>query len=289
MERGLIIIRTSLITLSLAATFAFLLTAGDGITALLLATAGTLTQAAALLYMPGIMNQAWNDGRLPLAATGFAVLVAVTLVSVAGSAALLSDMVGQNAANAERRASITQLMAAKQESANRLISLDRITLAQPLLDDVSKLQAELNEFPRAGGFYQVAVRLGGPMAEALITGVIVTISLLVDVVVLLLGVSPESNRVVIESRKQSDNDVTDQTTIQHQMSFDKTDQDFDIAVEHTDGWPPEVRIVIKAYQQGALEKITVRDVQQFLRCAQAKAQSVTRICKTEINKAVLVS
>ena len=249
MNKQMIVTRAALVALSLAATFAFLAGMGSGFTSILFALGGTLTQAAALLYLPGVMLQAWDNGRLSVATLSGASLAVVVLISVAGSASILSGLVDEQAQVAVQRAGLLAMASAKQESADRLIALDRITKAQPLLEEVATIRAQVNELPAPSGFYLAAQRLGGVNADTLITVVIVALSLLLDGVALLLGID---NRVeVVEVVKR----------------------------EPVEEYNSELKEVRAALDAGDLATPSVRNVRALLGCSQTKALEVARLLR----------
>lgn len=141
MNKQVIVIRAALVALSLAAMFSFLVSMGSGFVSILFALGGTLIQAAGLLYLPGVMLQAWDNGRLSMATLSGASLAVVVLIPVAGSASILSGLVDEQVQVAGEWVGLLSLATAKQESADWLIALDRITKAQPLLEEAATICA----------------------------------------------------------------------------------------------------------------------------------------------------
>ena len=254
MDKQLTAIRAALIGLSLIATFFFLVGMGSGFGAVLFATGGTLTQAAALLYLPDLMFKAWDNNRLIVSGLSGSALAVVVLISVAGSASILSGLTEESAQVASKRAGLVALAQAKQESADRLIALDRITKAQPLLKEVEELNARISELPTPSGFYLAAQRIGGTRADSLISTVILALSLLLDGVALLLG---------IESRPETVEVITE------------PDPERDPALEYK----REVLEIRKAIQEGELNAPSVRSVRALLGCSQNKAVEIAKLCR----------
>ena len=263
MNRELLVIRGLMVSLSLMATFAFLFGLGSGFTAVLFAGGGTLTQLAALLYLPDNMRQCWQNGQLLMASLSATALVLMVLISVAGSASILSGLIDNQARLADQRSSLMAMAAAKQESANRLIALDRVTKAQPLLSEVTTIHQQIAELPLVSGFYIAAHRLGGQYAEGVITGVIVLLSLLLDGVTLLLGLSNRNDNASVTSREQPDNSV-----------FIVAKPPLPVVTYHNE--LNEVRLAIES---GDMKSATVRDIRALLGCGQQKAMEIARVFK----------
>ncbi len=254
-SHGLTLVRALLITFSLIATFVFLLGMGSGVTALLFAAGGCLTQLATLLFMPDRMLLAWSNGRLVEASLCCVALVLVVLVSVVGSASILSALVDEQGQIAQQRGALQQMAAARLESANRLIALDRISKAQPLLDEYAVLLKQAAALPSPSGFYVAAVRIGGEQAQGLITGVIVVLSLLLDGVALLLGLD----------RKPVFAEVTPEATVYRVLPDDEYRADL-VAVQ-------------AAIESGDIQTVSVRNVRAALGCSQQKAMEIARLCR----------
>lgn len=254
-SHGLTLVRALLVTFSLIATFVFLLGMGSGVTALLFAVGGCLTQLATLLFMPDRMLLAWSNGRLVEASLCCVALVLVVLVSVVGSASILSALVDEQGQIAQRRDALQQMATARLESANRLIALDRISKAQPLLDEHSVLLKQAEALPSPSGFYVAAVRIGGEQAQGLITGVIVVLSLLLDGVALLLGLN---HRASVASDD-------DHPTVYRVLPADEYQDDL-LAVR-------------EAIEAGDMKTVSVRNVRAALGCSQQKAMEIARLCR----------
>ena len=252
----LTLVRALLITFSLIATFVFLLGMGSGVTALLFAVGGCLTQLATLLFIPDRMLLAWSNGRLVEAALCCVALVLVVLVSVVGSASILSALVDEQGQIAQRRDAIQQMANARLESANRLIALDRISKAQPLLDEYSVLLKQAEALPLPSGFYIAAVRIGGEQAQGLITCVIVVLSLLLDNVALLLGLNHRGS--------VANDDV-------HPAVY---------RVLPVDEYRDDLLAVREAIESGDMKTVSVRNVRAALGCSQQKAMEIAKLCRT---------
>ena len=266
MNRELLVVRGLMVGLSLMATFAFLLGLGSGFTAILFAGGGTLTQLAALLYLPDRMRQCWHDGQLLMALLSVGALVLVVMVSVAGSASILSGLIDDQARQAGQRSALVAMAAAKQESANRLIALDRVTKAQPLLDEVTAIHQQIAELPSVSGFYLAAQRFGGQYAEGLITGVIVLLSLLLDGVTLLLGVSNRDDRASVTARNMD--------TREANPVYIVAEPPLPVAT-----YQHELKEVRLAIESGDMKSATVRDIRALLGCGQQKAMDIARVFK----------
>lgn len=266
MNRELLVIRGLMVGLSLMATFAFLLGLGSGFTAILFAGGGTLTQLAALLYLPDRMRQCWHDGQLLMASLFVGALVLVVMVSVAGSASILSGLIDDQAKQAGQRSTLVAMAAAKQESANRLIALDHVTKAQPLLNEVTAIYQQIAELPSVSGFYLAAQRFGGQYAEGLITGVIVLLSLLLDGVTLLLGVSNRDDRASVTARNMD--------TREANPIYIVAEPPLPVAT-----YQHELKEVRLAIESGDMKSATVRDIRALLGCGQQKAMEIARVFK----------
>lgn len=269
MNRELMLIRGAMVTLSLMATFAFLVGMGSGFTAVLFAAGGTLTQLAALLFLPDRMRQFWLEGRLLVALLSAMALMLVVLVSVAGSASILSGLIDESAGLAQQRSSLMTLAAAKQESANRLIALDRVTKAQPLLSEVTAIQEQVAALPAISGFYIAAQRLGGGYAEGLITAVIVMLSLLLDGVALLLGVSNRDSEAGVTPVSMSNRYQEQQGNPVYIVADPLPRVTYQTELK-------EIRLAIDA---GDMKQASVRDIRGLLGCGQQKAMEIARLFK----------
>lgn len=279
----LILVRSMLVALSLAATFCFLVGMGSGIGAILFACGGVLTQLAALLWLPGIAQQAWQAGQLLRSITAGAALVTVLLISVSGSVSILSGLVDEQQQAAGQRQSLESLMLAKQESANRLIALDRVTKAQPILDEVAVLREQLATLPSPSGFYLAADRIGGDKAATVVTVVIVAVALLLDGITLLLG---DNRRVVTVTQSATDPLTRALEGVIHGSASSESGQP-EVTVpkqrvvlslpENIVSNDPELAAVKEAIEAGELRQISVRNVRELLGCGQKKAMEVARI------------
>ena len=267
MNRELLVIRGLMVGLSLMATFAFLLGLGSGFTAILFAGGGTLTQLAALLYLPDRMRQCWHDGQLLMASLFVGALVLVVMVSVTGSASILSGLIDDQAKQAGQRSTLVAMAAAKQESANRLIALDHVTKAQPLLNEVTAIHQQIAELPSVSGFYLAAQRFGGQYAEKLITGIIVLLSALLDGVTLLLGVSNRDDRSSITARNMDTREAGNPIYIVAEPPLPMATYQHELK---------EVRLAIES---GDMKSATVRDIRALLGCGQQKAMEIARVFK----------
>ncbi|CAM3511094.1 hypothetical protein [Parendozoicomonas haliclonae] len=255
-NKVLLCIKGALVTLSLVTTFMFLLGIGSGFSALLIATAGTLVQAACLIFMPVTISESWQQGRLINAVLSVLVMVTVVLLSVVGSTSILSGLVAEQEQLSGQRNAMQALADSKLDSANKLIELGYITKAQPLLEESQGLHALLSDMEQPSGFYMAAQRIAGDRADELTTGIIVILSLLLDTVSILL-VSPRASS------------VTPVTT------FDTGYPNYSSPVYGR----PEVSLVLSAVEQGYIEAPTVRNVRMLLNCAQGKAVEVARMCR----------
>ena len=267
MNRELLVVRGLMVSLSLMATFAFLLGLGSGFTAVLFAGGGTLTQLAALLYLPGNMRECWQNGRLLMALLSAGALVLVVMVSVAGSASILSGLIDDQAQQANQRSVLMAMAAAKQESANRLIALDWVTKAQPLLDEVTAINHQIAELPSVSGFYLAAQRLGGQYADGLITGIIVLLSLLLDSVTLLLGVNNRDDETTVTGSNMGTQKSGNTVYIMSEPPLPV------ITYQH------ELKEIRLAIESGDMKSATVRDIRALLGCGQQKAMEIARVFK----------
>ena len=246
--KGLTVVRFALSCLSLIATFLFLISIGSGFGALLFAVSGTLTQAATIVYLPPLAIDGWHNDNLILTGISGAMLVVVVLVSVTGSTSILSGLVDEQMSITNQKKALSDLVQSKQESAQRLISLDRITSAQPLLKEVAELQEQIAALPKESGFYLAASRVAGANAETLITVIIVSMSLLLDAVTLLLGTLSGIQREQVQ--------VIESQPYQHEII--------------------EVRSAMTA---GKLDSPSVRNVRALLGCSQRKALEISRMVR----------
>ncbi len=249
MDKKVTLTRAALVTLSLTATFFFLLGIGSGAGAVLFAIGGTVTQAAVLFFMPGLMVNAWDNEQLPIASAAAFALGLVILISVTGSVSILSGLAGEDAQEAREYARLSALAESKQASADKLIQKEYITKAQPLLNEVELLNTRIKALPTPSGFYIAAQRVAGANAETLITAVILALSVLLDVIALLLGIEikPATKKEVITPRQPQP--------------------------------PEEVGKVLEALEDGTIERLSVRQVRGLLKCSQNKASQVANICK----------
>ena len=255
--------RSTLIAFSLIATYLFLLGMGSGIGAILFAASGTLTQLAALIWLPGVVSSSWREGRLLVAVAAGAALLTVILISVTGSVSILSGLVDEQQQASSHRTALESLMSAKQESADRLINLDRITKAQPFLSEVAGLRAELATLPAPSGFYLAAQRIGGQHAGAVVTVIIVALSLLLDTVTLLLGIDTRASRAVTPARST---EVIESEPVTHRAETVTREY-------HSD---PELVAVRSAIESGEMKTASVRTVRNFLGCSQTRAVEIAR-------------
>ena len=106
--------------------------------------------------------------------------MAVIAVSVLASVGLLSSMVSEQKAAAANQAALQKQVAMAQESASRLINLDRITQAKPYLEQADHYRALAEETEQPGSFYQAALQVGGSSADSVVTALIVLLAVLVD-------------------------------------------------------------------------------------------------------------
>lgn len=294
---ALIVFRATLMLLSLLATFSFLVGMGDGITSILFALAGTLTQAAALIFLPDIIQQQWSLGKLPQAVAGTIAMAMVIMISVAGSASVLSGFAGQHSQTAALRAALESQAQAQQESAHRLIQLDRISQAQPLLEKADAIVKQIATLPTPSGFYLAAQRIGGTHADALVTAVIVIIALLLDSMSLLLtGVTSAQATAVTPEQKPSNTQHAGVTAESNSVTILSNNVEF-TGNNTFDAVPPlcnavtshpDVQQVHAALSNGVIESISVRNVRAALGCGQRKAVEIARLCQQASDQLALI-
>lgn len=270
-DKLLILVRTLLVLISLAATFVFLMGMGSGVGVLLFAAGGTLAQIAALIWLPVITTQSWSEGRLLMATASGSALVMVLLISVTGSVSILSGLVDEQQQAAGQRVALESLLMAKQESANRLIALDRVTKAQPILKEVEQLREKLNALPAPSGFYLAAQRVGGNQAGQVVTVIIVTLSALLDAVVLLLG---SVTQTVTSPVTRASGAVTQTVTQAVTPVTTKTVPLLPTVIPSND---PELVAVQEAIEAGHIKQPSVRSVRDMLGCGQKRAMEIARI------------
>ena len=264
MNKEQTVIRGVLVFLSLLATFVFLVGLGSGFAAILFALGGTVIQLTALLYLPGLMTEAWSNDRLIVSGLSCFALVAVVLISVAGSASILSGLAEEDAQAASERAGLVALANAKQESADRLIALDHISRAQPILEEVAEIRAQITNLPAPSGFYLAAQRIAGTNAYTLITVVILTLALLLDGIILLLGIEsqPQTVDVISETREEAQPQPQPEPQPTSTQEYER-----------------ELLEIRKAIKAGELNAPSVRSVRALLGCSQNKAIEVARLCR----------
>lgn len=200
MSKEQTIVRFVLIFLSLVATFLFLVGIGSGIGSVFFAITGTVTQAAALVFLPKLINHAWSTERYSVLLTSVTALLAVLVISVTGSASVLSGLIEKDIRAAHEYDQLTQLVHLKQKAADRYVAMDRIKVdAKPLFAEIERLNTKIAALPEPSGFYLAAKRIAGNQANTLITVTILLLAMLLDAVIVLLGITMESVKHVTQA------------------------------------------------------------------------------------------
>lgn len=244
----------ALVTLAMTALFGWSL--ASGLAALLFAVSMVGIQAAALLFLPEKFLQAKRIDNFPVMVLYGAVIVAAVLVSVSASIATLSG--AEDVAMSARQERETL-----QSAVDGYMDAGYITKA---LEVKNQLESLPNLEPSA--LNSAAVRLESltdVSGSTLVNGFIALLALLLDVTVVLLAGS-NATETGIKTENIKSHDVT--------LSIESLTEPFE--PEPLSG---EVEAVLSAMQSGEINKPTVRQVRELLRCSQADATNIARACR----------
>ncbi|AMO56575.1 hypothetical protein GZ77_03800 [Endozoicomonas montiporae] len=247
-------LRNTLLTITLIMTFGFGWSLAPGYQGGLFALTLVTMQAAALLQLPAMFQEEKRkDSGWGMLVCGGSV-VAVVAFSVMASVATLS-------AAEDRDMQIRQQRETLQSAINGYMARDYVTRAL-------EVQKELDALPviQPTGLYSAAVRIEQvtPLpGVTVVNGFIVLVALMLDGLVILLSRStqPVTNRLYSEAPQAP---VTHEVTEQPPVTISVT---------------PEVQSVIEALDNGKIERLSVRQVRDLLKCSQSDAMTITRTCK----------
>lgn len=257
-------IRNGLASVSFVMTGLFGFSLATGFTGVLFAISMVLIQAAALLHLPGKLQQARDkDSGAEMALYGASIVTAL-LLSVTASVATLSGSYEQAAmAVAEyntlqtavdgymEAGFITRALEVKQE-------LD--ALPQP---EVTPLIAAANRVTAFTGWE----------GSQLVTGFIAALALMLDLFVILLtsnGVTVVTQAPIMDKQPQPESQASHQAPPQVHIAPEVQPQ-----LHIT----PEVQAVVNAINDGLIRKPSVREVRELLRCSQSDAMNIARTCR----------
>ncbi len=244
----------ALVSFSMTGLFGFSL--ASGFPAFLFAVSMVLIQAGALLYMPEKFMQAkQKDSGLEMALYGGAVVIAL-LLSVTASVATLSGSYDQTASSMKERATL-------QNAIDGYMEAGYITKALTIQQQLEALP-EIEITPLASAAVRVEA-VTGIDGAVLVTSFITALALMLDVFVILL----RSHAVTIP--------VTPVT----QASYAPVTPDVQAvpAVTLSGIVTPEVQAVLSAMNDGLIQKPSVREIRQLLRCSQNQAALIARNCR----------
>ncbi len=255
----------ALVSFSMTGLFGFSLS--NGVTALLFAVSMVLIQAGALLYMPEKFMQAKQKySGFEMALYGGAVVTAL-LLSVTASVATLSGSYDQTATAMKERATL-------QSAIDGYIDAGYITKALTVQEQLEALP-EIEITPLASAAVRVEAATGIHGAT-LVTGFITALAFMLDLFVILL----RSNIVTIPVTQLS-NGVTINDSVVTQASNAPVTPDIQLnqPVTLSDNVTPEVQAVLSAMNEGLIQKPSVREIRQLLRCSQNQAALIARNCR----------
>lgn len=238
-----------------------------GVTALLFAGSMVLIQAAALLFLPEPFRQAKRkDSGLAMALYG-GVMVAALLLSMTASVATLSGSYEQSASAMAERASL-------QKAMDGYIDAGYITKGLSVRKQLDALpDVEVSPLASAANRVEAMTGIHGP---SLITGFITLLALLLDVSIILLNRPVISNSVTQASYAvtEPDNPVTHGRNSGYSVTEEPVTPALTVA-----NVTPEIRAVIDALNDGLINKPSVREIRQLLRCSQNQAALIARNCR----------
>ncbi len=254
-----------LLTVTLVMTGMFGWSLATGIAAILFAVTLVALQAGALLYVPAMAHQAWKDEQIiPAVIYGVAVAL-VLLTSVTASVATLSH-------------SEDKQLVAQQERATLQAAVDGY-MAEGFITKGLAVKKQLDQLPvvEKTALQSAAERVSnvtGWNGNSVISGFIVTLALLLDAFVIILGIQ-QKQPVIERTHKQTLNEepVINQEPDPLMVEERKDPEPALIELQ------PEVKTVLSALDAGEIKKLTVKEVRELLSCGQKKAQEVSQICK----------
>ncbi len=258
----------SLVTLAMTALFGWSL--ASGLAALLFAVSMVGIQAAALLFLPEKFLLAKRADNFPVMVLHGAVIVAAVLVSVSASIATLSG--------AEDVA-----MSSRQERETLKTAIDGY-MSAGYITKALEVKTELESLPEPvpSELNSAAVRLEkltGVSGVVLVNGFIALLALLLDVTVVLLAATPATNATFTMGMPEKNNSHT-VTLNENPLHALKTEAVPVMAEpKPQEAVPGEVQAVLSAMQSGKINKPTVRQVRDLLRCSQADAINIARACR----------
>lgn len=237
-------IHHSLALLSFAMTGLFGFSLASGVTALLFALSMVLIQAGALLYLPGLFMMArQRDSGFLMLLYGGSVVTAL-LLSVTASVATLSGSYDQTAMAMKERATLQQAIDGYMEAGY-------VTKGLAVREQLEALPVpEVTPLASAALRVESATGIDGTV---LVTGFITVLAFMLDLFVILL------HRPVTAVTRNSNRPVFDQ--IEPEVIS------------------PEVMTVLTAMDDGVIQRPSVREIRQLLRCSQQQAALIARNCR----------
>ncbi len=241
--------RNTLLAVTLIMTGFFGWSLAPGYQGFLFAITLVTMQGAALLHLPAMLKEAYRtDSGFGMLVYGVSI-VTVIAVSVTASVATLS-------AAEDKYQQIRQKQVTLENAVAGYMDAGYVTKAL-------ETQKELDALPplQVTGLRSAAVRIEQVTALPGVTvsnGFIILLALMLDSFGILLS---DNSRELV---------VTREPEIHFSESHSETTE---VVL------PPEVITVIDALENGKIERLSVRQVRDFLNCSQRDAMTITRTCK----------
>ena len=255
MSKPFILGKAMLIVLSVMTTFLFLLGAGTGVSAVLIACAAVILQLFAMLFMPGMIRDYYLRDNLVISSLTALFVLMLILLSVYGSVSVLNTQMQTDIHIMQEQSELNQLIQQKLQVVDRYIELDRLKLAKPFQDDVLELREALKNLPEISGFYTAAITLLPDRPAVIVTIVTVTLAILLDAGILLLSIPASACNHSV------------QNVMLQEYCHSESEQKY----------IPEIEQVKNALIEGTIPRCTVKNVRELLKCGQDKAADVARI------------
>lgn len=255
------VFRYILISLSLITMVIFLLGFGTGSISVFFAVSGAVIQLTALLFLPGVTNQCWQSKNIPLALISGMTLGVVLLISVSGSTAVLSGLVGQQIQQAEERAALLALIESNQASADVFNAYDKPRSAAPHQEKVEVLRGELKAMVQNFSVYVGVQNVFGDYAKAVTTSIILAFSVVLDLLIVLLGFCSPISAIKPPSTP-SQKVVTNNSNPPEWISGGDS---LDLA--------SDVQRIREGLGDGSIDRPIFREVRPFLQCGAERASA----------------
>ena len=242
-------LRNTLLTVTLVMTGCFGWSLAPGYQGALFAITLVAMQGAALLHLPAMFQEEkGKDSGLGMLVYG-GCIVAVIAVSIIASVATLAAAEDQDMQVRQQRETL-------QQAINGYMERDYVTRAL-------EVQKELDALPviEPTGLHSAALRVEQVTSLPGVTVVnafIILLALMLDGFVILLS---------------GNTTVTPVNKIAPELHEITDEQPVTITVT------PEVQSVIEALDNGKIERLSVRQVRDLLKCSQRDAMTITRTCK----------